>query len=177
LLFHKARSGLLTINLSLYFTENLKQSFADQIALIPKVRLFRSPFRIGLMKARMLGAANSKGPSLIFMDAHIEVTPGWLEPLLDRLAINRNITALSVVNSLDLKTLAVRTVSKDLKIQITGFSWNLMFTWIQMPDKQKTERKSHADPIPSPTMLGAFFGYILMKNFENLFNIFCIFSD
>ena len=37
------------------------------------------------MKARMLGTVNSRGPALIFMDAHIEVTKGWLEPLLSRL--------------------------------------------------------------------------------------------
>ena len=55
---------------------NLKQPLKEQVELIPKVTLIRSPTRIGLMQARMLGAVNSKGPALVFMDSHVEVTPG-----------------------------------------------------------------------------------------------------
>jgi hypothetical protein len=51
------------------FSDNLKKQFDEQVALIPKARIIRSPFRIGLMKARMVGSANAKGPALIFMDA------------------------------------------------------------------------------------------------------------
>ena len=55
---------------------NLKQPLKEQVDLLPKVSLIRSPTRIGLIKARMMGAVNSQGPALIFMDSHMEVTTG-----------------------------------------------------------------------------------------------------
>lgn len=50
------------------------------IANYPKVKLVRSPVRLGLIKARMLGCVNAEGPALVFMDAHVEVTIGKLIP-------------------------------------------------------------------------------------------------
>ncbi len=45
-------------------------------------RLIRSPVRVGLIKARLLGAVRAQGEVLVFLDAHCETTIGWLEPLL-----------------------------------------------------------------------------------------------
>jgi polypeptide N-acetylgalactosaminyltransferase len=69
----------------------------------------------------MMGAVNAVGPALIFMDAHCEVTPGWLEPLLDRLAINKNITAISVMDTIDMETLEYRYQPDPNRIPVTGF--------------------------------------------------------
>lgn len=44
--------------------ENLKQELKEHLAKLPKVRLIRSPTRIGLIKARMVGAVNAAGPGL-----------------------------------------------------------------------------------------------------------------
>lgn len=112
------------------------------------------------MKARMLGAVNSQGPALIFMDSHIECTPGWISPLLDRLRVNRNITAISVVETIHPRTLEILTKHTDT-IFVTGFNWDLTFKWIPTPDREIMRRKNPTDPIYSPTMLGAFFGNLL----------------
>lgn len=53
----------------------------------------------------MFGCVNAEGPALVFMDAHIEVTPGWLEPLLDPLVKNPLSSTLPVVDGLDANTL------------------------------------------------------------------------
>lgn len=74
-----------------------------------KVRIIRAKRREGLIRARLLGAANAKAPILTFLDSHVEVmiihvtllrqfflivlkllqaTQGWLEPLLDRITRN-----------------------------------------------------------------------------------------
>jgi polypeptide N-acetylgalactosaminyltransferase len=115
------------------------------------------------MEARMMGAVNSKGPALIFMDAHMEVTPGWLEPLLDRLAVNRNITAISVVHPLNSDTFVLDYVHEGDDIEVTGFDWRLNFDWKAMTENERKRRKTPEDPVASPTMLGAFFGIVLMK--------------
>lgn len=88
------------------------------------------------------------------MDSHIEVTNGWIEPLLARLAENRNTTAISVMDTIDMDTLELRFIQNPEQIPITGFDWNMIFKWIQVPEFEKNRRKNPNEPIRSPTMLG-----------------------
>lgn len=118
----------------------------------------------------MMGAVNSQGPALIFMDAHIEVTEGWLEPLLDRLEINKNTTAISVVDTLDMETLEYRYQKDPNRIPVTGFDWNLMFNWKQISESERKRRKDPNEPVYSPTMLGAFF--VIDKEFFQLLGMY-----
>lgn len=118
----------------------------------------------------MMGAVNAEGPALIFMDSHMEVTEGWLEPLLDRLAINRNITSISVVDTIDMETLEYRYRSNPTHVSVTGFDWNLMFNWKAIPESEKKRRKNPNDPVYSPTMLGAFF--VIDKDYFELLGMY-----
>ncbi len=54
-----------------------------------KVKIFRNKIRLGLMRSRIIGANEAEGNTLTFLDAHIETTQGWLEPLLYEIKINR----------------------------------------------------------------------------------------
>lgn len=45
--------------------------------------------RSGLIRARLRGAAATKGQVITFLDAHCECTVGWLEPLLARIKEDR----------------------------------------------------------------------------------------
>lgn len=85
--------------------DELQEQLENFIRPYRKVKLIRSPIRLGLIKARMYGCVNAEGPALVFMDAHIEVTDGWLEPLIDPLARNHNVTTIPVVDALDGHTL------------------------------------------------------------------------
>ena len=121
-----------------------------------------------------MGAVNSQGPALIFMDSHIEVTPGekckfifmghqiellgWLEPLLDRLVVNKNITSISVVETIDMNTLEYYYSDDPGTVLVTGFDWNMIFNWKKPFEPEGKKRKNLNDPVASPTMLGAFFG-------------------
>lgn len=53
------------------------------------VRVLRTGHRSGLIRARLLGAAEVKGQVILFLDAHVEATEGWLEPLLARITEDR----------------------------------------------------------------------------------------
>ena len=57
----------------------------DYVARLPvPVTVLRTGERVGLIRARLKGAQAARGDVLLFLDAHCETTPGWLEPLLAR---------------------------------------------------------------------------------------------
>lgn len=53
------------------------------------VRIERMSNRSGLIRARLHGAKISTGKTLTFLDAHCEVTIGWLETLLRHISENQ----------------------------------------------------------------------------------------
>jgi GT2 family glycosyltransferase len=50
-----------------------------------KLRVLRPEKRLGIASARNLGASQARGDVVIFSDAHVDVTPGFLDPLLSAL--------------------------------------------------------------------------------------------
>ncbi|XP_039188160.1 polypeptide N-acetylgalactosaminyltransferase 1 isoform X2 [Crotalus tigris] len=65
------------------------------------VYVIRMEQRSGLIRARLKGAAASKGQVITFLDAHCECTLGWLEPLLARIKANRTPTMAGGLFSID----------------------------------------------------------------------------
>ena len=69
--------------------KHLKEELETYMAQYPKVRVIRAPERVGLIRARLLGAKYVKAPVITYLDSHCECTQGWLEPLLDRIGRNK----------------------------------------------------------------------------------------
>lgn len=68
----------------------LKKKLENYVrALEVPVRILRMEQRSGLIRARLRGAAATKGQVITFLDAHCECTVGWLEPLLARIKEDR----------------------------------------------------------------------------------------
>lgn len=143
--------------LKLSILEHLQQPLEDYIAQFPKVKLLRSPKRNGVMLSRMWGASNAKGPALVFIDCHMEVMPGYLEPLLDRIAKNRNASAIPMIDGLNRETLKFHYNRDVTTYGRHGFAWNMDHTWINLPDYEKKRHSDPWEPFYSVTMLGAMF--------------------
>ncbi len=54
-------------------------AFLAESAYQDVVQLLRPPTRLGAAAARSFGAANARGEVLVFSDAHVKVSPGWVE--------------------------------------------------------------------------------------------------
>lgn len=134
------------------FSEIILNQIHEILPKLPKVRLIRSPKRLGLMKARVLGAENAKGPVLVVADSHIEVTTGWLQPLLDPIARNPKTIMLPGVETIKTQTLEYINAITNLYSWVGGFTWEMMYTWTKIEAATKSET-----PLRSPTMLGAIF--------------------
>lgn len=106
--------------------KDLKKPLDDYAKRIPiPTRIIRTKKREGLIRARLFGAENAKGSVLLFIDAHMECIDGFLEPILTRIASDRSVVAVPLIDS-------VR--SNHLKydanhVNINGFGWSLLFNW------------------------------------------------
>jgi polypeptide N-acetylgalactosaminyltransferase len=61
---------------------------------------------------------------LTFLDSHIECAPGWLEPLLDRIARNSSNVACPVIDVIDDETLEF-SYQDPSSLQVGGFDWDM----------------------------------------------------
>ncbi|XP_063537230.1 polypeptide N-acetylgalactosaminyltransferase 3-like [Cydia strobilella] len=124
------------------------------ISNLDKVEIIRMKERKGLVGARLLGARKAEGDVLVFLDAHCEVTQGWLEPLLDR-AGSDDVFICPHIDLLSEDTLAY---TKSIDAHWGAFSWNLFFRWLNPSAEvmaQKAENPSK--PYPTPAMAGGLF--------------------
>ena len=146
--------GLHISQLNVQFLEHLKQPLEAYMSNFPKVKILRAPERQGLIKARLRGTAVAKGPVLTFLDSHIECMEGWLEPLLDRIAINPTNVVCPVIEITNAITFEIVPLNS---LQIGGFDWTLNFKWTSVSESEKKKRLDPSEAVRSPTMAGGLF--------------------
>lgn len=101
----------------------------------------------------MVGAHNSTGEVLVFLDSHVEVNERWLQPLLAPIQSNPLTVTCPVIDIINADTFEY-TPSPLVK---GGFNWGMHFRWDNLPKGYfKTDRDRIA-PLPSPTMAGGLF--------------------
>lgn len=120
---------------------------------LPKVTVLHSKERLGLIRARMLGAKNATGEVLLFLDSHCEVNVMWLEPLLARIKEDRRNVAVPIIDIVNADTFAYEASS----VVKGGFNWGMHFKWDSLPKSYFLNSAAQADPISSPTMAGGLF--------------------
>jgi len=123
------------------------EEYVDVLPVI--VRVVRSNVRIGLIKARLLGAVHASAPVLTFLDSHVECNHGWLQPLLAEVMRDRSTVVSPVIDVISDDTFQYVTVEE---ISVGGLDWNLNFLWFA-----REEQKEKFKPLPTPTMAGGLF--------------------
>lgn len=74
---------------------------------------------------------------LVFLDAHVEVTAGWLEPLLARVAAANRTVVSPTIDSISLNDFAYFKVGDQM---FGGFSADLQFRWVAVPPRELRRR-------------------------------------
>uniref|UniRef100_A0A8R1DKY4 Polypeptide N-acetylgalactosaminyltransferase n=1 Tax=Caenorhabditis japonica TaxID=281687 RepID=A0A8R1DKY4_CAEJA len=138
----------------------------DSLKPLPvDIKIIRSKQRVGLIRARMMGAQEAQGDVLTFLDSHCECTKGWLEPLLTRVKQNRKNVPCPIIDIINDNTFQYQ---KGIEMFRGGFNWNLQFRWYGMPTAMaKRHFLEPTGAIESPTMAGGLFS-IDRKYFEEL---------
>nr|KAF6474186.1 polypeptide N-acetylgalactosaminyltransferase 15 [Rousettus aegyptiacus] len=129
----------------------LKSALSEYVARLEGVKLLRSNKRLGAVRARVLGATRAAGDVLVFMDSHCECHPGWLEPLLSRIAGDRSRVVSPVIDVIDWKTFQYYP-SRDLQRGV--LDWKLDFHWEPLPESERKTLRSPISPIRSPVVPG-----------------------
>ncbi|XP_070587645.1 polypeptide N-acetylgalactosaminyltransferase 5 [Erythrolamprus reginae] len=133
----------------------LKDKLDKYMAQFPKVRILHLKERHGLIRARLAGAEIAKGDVLTFLDSHVECNVGWLEPLLDRIHVNRKKVACPVIEVISDKDMSYMTVDS---FQRGVFTWPMNFGWKPIPsDVIKKNKIKETDIIRCPVMAGGLF--------------------
>uniref|UniRef100_A0A5F8G3S7 Polypeptide N-acetylgalactosaminyltransferase n=1 Tax=Monodelphis domestica TaxID=13616 RepID=A0A5F8G3S7_MONDO len=119
------------------------------------VKIIRMEQRSGLIRARLRGAAASKGQVITFLDAHCECTLGWLEPLLARIKESRKTVVCPIIDLISDDNFEY-TAGSDMTYG--GFNWKLNFRWYPVPQREMDRRKGDRTlPVRTPTMAGGLF--------------------
>lgn len=62
---------------------------------------------------------------LTFLDAHMECTDGWLQPILARIASDRSVVAVPVIDFIS----DFNMTYYPRPAEIYGLHWSLLFYW------------------------------------------------
>ncbi|XP_058127495.1 putative polypeptide N-acetylgalactosaminyltransferase 9 [Anopheles ziemanni] len=140
---------------------HLRDPLDEYIQQFPKVRVLRSPERVGLIRARLIGAKAARASILTFLDAHCEVIDGWLEALVAHVAHDETMIAIPAIDWIHEDTLALNAQNS---IRYYGsFDWTLNFQWrsregrTAVPSGNGTRVDQPAAPYDTPTMAGGLF--------------------
>eukprot|EP00915_Cephaloidophora_sp_WS-2016_P003065 GHVH01004147.1.p1 GENE.GHVH01004147.1~~GHVH01004147.1.p1 ORF type:complete len:656 (+),score=72.00 GHVH01004147.1:1005-2972(+) len=72
------------------------------VSNLPKVFLTRTATRSGIMRARTHGVLKTTSDIFIVLDSHIEVEPGWIEPLIHRVGEDPYSFVTPLIDSIDM---------------------------------------------------------------------------
>uniref|UniRef100_A0AAY4EVG7 Polypeptide N-acetylgalactosaminyltransferase n=1 Tax=Denticeps clupeoides TaxID=299321 RepID=A0AAY4EVG7_9TELE len=133
--------------------DHLKAPLENYMTHVPKVRILRTKKREGLIRTRLLGAANAIGEVITFLDSHCEANVNWLPPLLDRIAQDKKTIVCPMIDVIDNDNFGYETQAGDA--MRGAFDWEMYYKRIPIPAELAKEDAS--EPFESPVMAGGLF--------------------
>ena len=124
------------------------------ICALPKVSAHRNTRREGLIRSRMLGVGYSSAPVLVFLDSHVEVNVGWLQPLLAQIAADRTRVVAPIIDDIDYKTFMYKMVVLE---QLGHFDWHLTFEWKPLSAANRARQGGEHKPFDTPIHAGGLY--------------------
>lgn len=122
-----------------------------------KVKLYRNPERYGLIRTRTEGAKYATGDVIVFLDAHCECQPNWLPPLLSRIAYDRTIMAVPIIDGIDWNNFHYSSVYQS-GMHFRGiFEWGFLYKESEVPQTVLNKRQHDSEPYKAPTHAGGLF--------------------
>ncbi len=129
--------------------------------------MIRNERREGLIRSRLAAARVATGRVLVFLDSHVEVTAGWLEPLVHEILESESTVVSPTVDIIDKDSFEYHYNEPTATLGVGGFDWNMHFGWHALPAKQQRARKSAHEPARTPVLTSGMFA-IAKKYFEQI---------
>ncbi|XP_037539921.1 polypeptide N-acetylgalactosaminyltransferase 6-like [Nematolebias whitei] len=146
----------------------LQAPLDEYVQQLQIVHVLRQRERKGLITARLMGARAARGEVLTFLDSHCECTPGWLEPLLARIAEQPTAVVSPQITSINRDDLSFhKPATKPQRHNRGKFDWRLKFGWEAVPEEEMKQRKSDTCPIRTPVFAGGLFS-VSKSYFEHI---------
>ncbi|XP_031629463.1 polypeptide N-acetylgalactosaminyltransferase 5-like isoform X2 [Contarinia nasturtii] len=139
------------------------------------IKIIHNARREGLIRSRLIGAKEAKGEVLTFFDSHIECTEGWLQPILSRIASDRSVVAVPVIDRISAYDMSYSPYSASLGIN--GFRWHLIFTNMSVPQRERIRTNfDRTAPLRTPTHIGCSFAvdrefFFEIGSYDSMMNI------
>ncbi|XP_069133292.1 polypeptide N-acetylgalactosaminyltransferase 4-like [Argopecten irradians] len=129
------------------------EKYAEEVGILKVHRAFE---RLGTMKSRVLGAHLATGDVVVFLDSHVEVNVGWLEPILFELNNDKTTIIQPSIDLIDPETFEYQHYFKN---NIRGhFRWNMAFEYAPLTPKQEAEVAAEpTKAFNTPAIVGAAF--------------------
>ncbi|XP_051819440.1 probable polypeptide N-acetylgalactosaminyltransferase 8 [Antechinus flavipes] len=136
--------------------EELKRNLNKQMQLYKKkypglLKLIRHTKRRGLTQTRLSGYQAATADVVVILDAHVEVTTGWAEPILARIQEDPTVFISPILDRIAYDTFELRHYS----LAPIGFDWELWCLFDYMPIDWFFLKDDTA-PVKSPSLLGIF---------------------
>ncbi|KAM3870086.1 putative polypeptide N-acetylgalactosaminyltransferase 8 [Diretmus argenteus] len=136
--------------------DDLGKPLGDYVVQIHKewpglIKKVRHKQQMGLAQSRISGWEHATADVVAILDAHIEVTEGWAEPLLARIKADRTVVVTPVFDKVHYDDLHVERYN----VYAHGFDWSLWCMYENFRPEWST-LNDESQPGKSPSVMGIF---------------------
>ncbi|XP_022328261.2 polypeptide N-acetylgalactosaminyltransferase 5-like isoform X1 [Crassostrea virginica] len=138
--------------------DDLKTKLNLYLSHLPKVHLVRLPESKGLMTSRQTGIDNAKYDVIVVMDSHLELAPGWLEPLVQRIKDDPKVMVFPKMGGINSDTFEITSSKLEDPVYLVTFDFYMAENHVPTKSEYLNSRPHKWSPIKAPGIQGMAFG-------------------